>query len=139
VNCRKRETIADLTARLAEALDEDHHCDDVSCDIRAAKDAGLYLWAGHILEGATECPATERAMGRFRARVKSYQRRLDAERDALCESTHYTCDSCNSVHWTDDQPEDCEQCGARFPLSEPEEDSDDDTSDGLGTYEAGTP
>lgn len=108
------------------ALEEEHYdrSDGArACDICAAMEAGYYLWAAHILVGATECPLTESAYEWIREGRSAAEQAadLDKERVELLESVdHKTCPSCNSVNWGD-YLENCGNCLAVFPQEEEEE------------------
>lgn len=121
------ERLSTLLARLSEALNEDHPCEEtVTCDIARAREEGLTLWAAHLLEGATECPATERALGRIRASMPParFERKLEAQREAMCALPHWQCPACNAILWEDPTESwrwaegalDCGQCLARGPI-----------------------
>ena len=91
-----------MTNKLKEALYEEHCCLclDNTCDILAAYDAGLFLWAARLLIGATECPLTEEAF----VADSVDDSELNAERDMLLELPHFPCQSCKSIIWRDDEP-----------------------------------
>lgn len=96
--------------RLAEAVYEDHPCDDgAACDIATALDCGLPLWAAHLLQGATECPHVDAVM----AEINPTQAELDAECAVLVQHAHFTCRYCNGVTWCSlrDADELCAHCG----------------------------
>ena len=109
--------LSSLRSELSDALEGDHYnCSDNCCDISAAMNEGLYLWAAHLLTGATECEATERAYARYQRaqRPAAFQRALEAERVALCALPHQECRSCNSIVWNGED-ETCGNCLARLP------------------------
>ena len=44
--------LSSLRSELSDALENDHYgCQDNCCDISAAMNEGLYLWAAHLLIG----------------------------------------------------------------------------------------
>lgn len=97
---------------LADALENEHPCHDNSCDIRAAMEHGFYLWAGHLLTGATECPETEAA---FLA-INPSREELDKECEELLESVpHLKCKSCNAICWDAEPGQACGNCLAPLP------------------------
>lgn len=108
---------------LEEALKEEHNDRDSSCDICVAIREELYLWAAHVLVGATECPLTEAAYLWMKETEKEFDKKLEEERLALLEIEHKRCEKCNSITWGDDyySPEACGNCLAKFP-EDPEED-----------------
>jgi hypothetical protein len=113
---------------LQKALEIEHNDKEASrraCDICAAIDGGYYLWAGHLLTGATECPLTSAALAWiFEKKTEEEQRRtLEKERLELLETDHVSCPSCNAINWGDYLGT-CGNCLAVIP-----EQIDEDISD----------
>ena len=95
---------------LKEALYEEHcgyYCDN-ACDIMKAYELGLYVWAAHVLMGATdETPLTAKAY----TRLRPGKRWLQAEADELMKAPHVRCRECNAVVYTDEEHDRCGSCG----------------------------
>lgn len=129
-----------LTSRIADALEREHcglHGEAyvTSCDIYFAFEHELYLWAAHLLVGATECPRTERAYIALEKYLgtEKLKRRLESERLELLTYPHRRCPRCNSVTWADDEDciESCGECGYTFRADDPYD--ADDVEDSLET------
>lgn len=127
---------SDLIDALRYAVEEDHPCEDTQgCDIAVALENGYYLWAAHLLMGATECPATDEAWEALVATDKSdgqTQREADAECDEMVKIPHVECESCGSVNWGCDgeMPSgSCANCLKRLPEPDGEEEEDGDEED----------
>jgi hypothetical protein len=110
-----------LRSKLRAALEAEHveRCGSSSCDIQAAFDHELYLWAAHLLVNATDegIEQTEELLGA----IDPSEKDLDAERDYLVRSVrHATCPACNAVNWSRDHfvnaVERCSNCGRDFSL-----------------------
>lgn len=99
---------------LIEALENEHSCDDIhGCDIGMAMEEGLYLWAGHLLVGATECPETDAALAVIRSELgDTFEAELERERDELCEVDHIACPKCNAIAWDPSELDVCPCCNA---------------------------
>lgn len=89
---------------LREALDEEHNCRSVSCDICFAHEKGLYLWAGRLLCGATEAPLTFAAYEWINEGKHEFEveKELQEQREELLEYPHVKCRSCRALNWGDD-------------------------------------
>lgn len=101
-------------APLIAALEEEH-CDqcsaDNSCDINVAFEDGYYLWAAHLLIGATECPKTEAAY----VALDVTNEELEAERVELLRlNRHVHCAKCNALCWNVERDDTCGSCGHSF-------------------------
>lgn len=105
---------------LEEALKEEHHDNNSSCDICVAIREELYLWAAHVLIGAADCPITEAAYAWLHETEKDFDKKLEEERLALLEVDHQKCEKCNSITWGDRyySPEACGNCLAVFPVAD---------------------
>lgn len=117
--------------RLREALEAEHPeqtCNNNTCDITKAMSEGLYLWAAHLLTGATECPRTEKALA-LRAPTKQ---ELDNECTELLECPHMRCSECNAIVWTDGDKVVCGSCGKEIKRTIKVENSDDTDEDEQG-------
>jgi hypothetical protein len=111
---------------LRRAVEEDHPCtDDNSCDVAAGLRYDCVLWAAHVLQGATETPATDEAMEQVRARFGSeaaFKAALDADCKRLLENPHATCPECNALVWMDDNESvTCDNCHATVKLKSDDE------------------
>lgn len=100
---------------LKKALEEDHCWADCgnACDIHAAYEEGHYLWAAHLLTGATECPALERVFEKY-GDVPWDVVRKDC--DEFADSVpNVECPGCGSVCWgvvyDEAYVHDCGHCG----------------------------
>ena len=73
-----------------------------TCEIEWAYEQGLYLFAAHMLVGATECPQTEAALQQAMDFYgETWQAELDAERALV---THlWRCPACNACIYGDDE------------------------------------
>ena len=94
---------------LRRALQREHPCDDNSCDIRAAMRAGCYLWAAHLLSGATDEGIEETCA--ILDKLKPAERTLEAERKKLLKVPHVNCEHCNAYIWDAHAPVHCDNCG----------------------------
>lgn len=105
---------------LVRALNREHRggCDSNDCGINAAFRAGCYFWAGHLLQGATECPETDRAMAALALTAEE----LEHERLRLLEEEHHDCPKCEAVVWAE-LPATCGNCLHEIAR---EEDEDED-------------
>lgn len=100
---------------LATALDNEHPCSgDNTCDIAKAVELGLYLWAGHVLGGATECPETNAAMAALNEEMgaEAFEAALEEERKEMVAQPHLKCGTCGAVVYTDADEDGCNNCGA---------------------------
>lgn len=110
-----------------EAALESDHCDPCggscegcpnTCDIHAAYDHGFYLWAAHILSGATECPKTDLAVARLQLRLPKgeYEAKLKHEGYEFLRTVRsLKCDGpkgCGSHVYTEDDLVTCGNCHA---------------------------
>ena len=59
------ELSGDARADVGSAVTLEHDCQDSSCDIHAALDAGFPLSAAHLLIGATETPLLEAVISHY--------------------------------------------------------------------------
>lgn len=126
-----------LINRIVDAL-EHEHCDPhgdgyvTSCDICFAFEHELYLWAAHLLVGATDCPRTERAYIALEKHLgaEELNRRIEVERLKLLAYPHKRCPECGAVMWAEceEDIESCDNCGYTFPR---QDDADDDVEDAL--------
>lgn len=117
---RVREAYLRFQDDLAEALDIEHYGEcGATCDIHFAMEKECYLWAAHILTGATDegihrtsaILSAIMAWADVSSNDKSWQNALNDERDELCAYDHWTCEACNAVNWTDDYRAPCDACG----------------------------
>lgn len=99
---------------IKQALRIEHPCTDNTCAIAEARRIGAYLWAAHLLSGATECPNTEAALAELRARHgdEVFDEALEMDRQGLLAQPHATCRSCESTVYGDEWPAECGCCGA---------------------------
>jgi hypothetical protein len=97
--------------QLIRALARNHvnRCGQNSCDICAAYKNENYLWAAHLLIGATECSRTEKAF----LELDPSQDELDAECKALLNEVDYIeCPGCQSLCWSAEVGDQCDNCHA---------------------------
>ena len=101
-----------LERLLCKALEQDHPCEDRHCDIGAAMSNELYLWAGHLLQGATECPRTDAVLTVIEMEIGhlALERLTEEERDELVGKPHVKCHSCQSVLWLGEDFSDSIDC-----------------------------
>lgn len=102
---------------LRDALRSEHlyACTNNTCDISAAYNAGLYLWAARLLTGATEAPETEAAL----ARLEEVEVATEKERGQMTWGV--ACSACDAPIYVDDvDGVACGNCGA-VQRVEPEE------------------
>lgn len=95
--------------RLRDAIEAEHviSCGNGNtCDIHKAFECELYLWAGHLLAGATECPRT----GKSFAMIAPTETQLQSERSELLGESHMACPECNATVWTDENKVVCDNC-----------------------------
>lgn len=111
--------------KLAETVRIEHYAECktsnyTACDITAAYDNNLYLWAAYLLIGASECPKTEKALAKFYdiAGKELAEELIEADRVEMLAVPHRECASCGSVTWGENE----EYCGNCF-----EELREDDT------------
>ncbi len=106
-NRRGRVTMDDL--RLALRNEHGTSCGN-ACDIDAAQRAGCYLWAAHLLTGATDegIDETERIYAKL-SPSGHRSRRLEAERKRLLRVPHSECE-CGAIVW-DSVGSRCGNCG----------------------------
>lgn len=116
--------------RLEQALQAEHvnDCGDSNntCDVSKAFDCGLFLYAAHLLAGATECPRTLSAL----ASISPMDAQIDEERLDLLEEDHMDCSECNAIVWTEEDKAICGNCKAtvqRRVKVENSDASDDET------------
>ncbi len=111
---------------LARALEHDHpNCEDNTCDVTKAAAIGCYLWAAHLLSGATECEETEDALNDVFNQLggkASFDQELELERQELLAQPHFECSSCGALIWTAEGEAFCSNCGKLvYRPEEPEE------------------
>lgn len=104
---------------LRDALRSEHlyACTNNTCNISAAYNVGLYLWAARLLTGATEAPETEAAL----ARLEVTDEEMLAEASQMGPGV--PCAFCDAPLYVDDNDVDgvaCGNCGA-VQRVEPEE------------------
>jgi uncharacterized paraquat-inducible protein A len=110
--------------KLAAALDKEHPCSgDNTCDIAKAVELGCYLWAGHILGGATECELTTAAMVEINERLgaKEFEYELEQERQKVAAQPSIRCEACGSVVYTEADEDNCDNCLADVKREDEEE------------------
>jgi len=100
---------------LREALHEEHPtqvCHNNTCDITAAMEEDCFVWAAHLLIGATECPSTEKAYGEARAAMgeSEFDALLEEERKTVCAIRHIKCATCGSLVYTEEDEDVCGNC-----------------------------
>lgn len=101
---------------LRDALETDHcygNCSN-TCDIHAAFEEGLYLWAANLLIGATECDATEAAFNE----LEPTEEELEEERRFLIELPNVRCKVCGSHCYTDVAGDVCDNCNTALTCNE---------------------
>jgi hypothetical protein len=113
---------------LERAINEDHYCEDSTCDIHHALEAGAPVTAACLLMGATECAhvdAVRWAHG-FNGTSCEAARTMDTFKAPDWETwTAYhdrygvSCEACGAVTYGDDYwtPEACGGCGAELPVA----------------------
>lgn len=113
--------------KLARAIEFDHpNCDDNTCDLSKAAAIGCYLWAAHLLTGATECEETEKAFNEVYNRLgkAAFDVELELERQQLLAEPHWECSECGSLIWTSEGEAFCANCGKLVYRPEEDEDAD---------------
>ena len=96
------------------ALDAEHPCDDeYGCDIAQARDHGWFAWAAHLLQGATECPETDFAVGVYIGRhgQETWDALCETQRGYLARVPHLNCPHCNAGCWEPEDVDECPECG----------------------------
>jgi hypothetical protein len=110
---------------LERAINEDHYCEDSTCDIHHALEAGAPVTAACLLMGATECAHVDavrwahafNGTSNEAARTMHMMAAPDWDRWLAYHDRYgMTCDACGTVTYRDDTwtPEDCGACGATF-------------------------
>jgi hypothetical protein len=111
---------------LERAINEDHYCDDSTCDIHHALEAGAPVTAACLLMGATECAHVDavRFAHAFNGTTVEAARTMNlyAAPDWSTWTAYHdrygvSCDACGTVTYGDDcwTPETCGGCGADYP------------------------
>jgi len=99
-------------AKLADAIERDHPCDDYGCDIAMALKHGYTEAAATLLTSATETPAVDEVIRRYNLNIGNIK-------SPGCEGFSY---------WDDDyRPATCSNCLAALPgedTPDPGDDSD---------------
>lgn len=107
----------------AEAVQDDHYCDNNACDIAAALRAGYPRVAAYLLDGATEARAVFTLMVRAGENWHGFGHRdaddSDWERWVDWFYANTTACDCGAYNFTDrGTVYSCANCGARFPTED---------------------
>lgn len=98
-DARKAKYFEELKAALEEEHPA-HMCRNNTCDIDAARVAGLYHYAASVLINATECPATEKVFATLERAFNQTVNMVEVDRKLLLRDTKRTkCPACNSIIW----------------------------------------
>lgn len=115
---------------LHDALSHDHTCTDSGCDIATARHHGFVVTAARLLQGATDCEATELVLSALAFNGEDIGTHTYDSPDwegweAYHKEHGVKCESCNSYTYGDDawRPTQCANCLESLP------DPDDELSD----------
>jgi len=95
---RKAKYFEELKAELEEEHPA-HMCRNNTCDIDAARNAGLFHYAASVLINATKCPATEKALLTLERAFEHTSVDRATEHKKLLKVPHTKCLHCNSILW----------------------------------------
>jgi hypothetical protein len=116
-------------AKLADAIERDHPCDDYGCDIAMALKHGYTEAAATLLTSATETPAVDEVIRRYNLNIGNIKSPA-FDRWADWHHAHkIECPGCEGFsYWDDDyRPATCSNCLAALPgedTPDPGDDSD---------------